>query len=376
MESFGGNPEYSCLKELPSKELDKYDNVVFIMVDGLGYEYVKRKAKGSFLEKHTTAKLTSVFPASTTGAVTSMVTGVAPLQHAFSEWFIYLKENKDIMISLPFISLTQKSCKKLKIKDVIKSKSIFSKIKGDKYFVIQKEYSKSQFSRHISEGSKIKSFETLNQMSETISNLINVKNNDGKDNLNIKKTNKRKFILAYWDKFDSLSHKFGINSVQVATHYMQIDNIMKKMTKKLKGTNTKIIITADHGLVNSSKNNKIGLFKYEKINECLKFQITGGERVTFAHVKNSKKKQFEKYLKLYFGKSLDFIKSEDAIKLGLFGKGKIARELKDRIGDYVLIPKNNYSCIRKKNEQSNVGVHGGLSKWEMFVPLIEINLFD
>jgi hypothetical protein len=62
----------------------------------------------------------------------------------------------------------------------------------------------------------------------------------------------------------------------------------------------------------------------------------------------------------------------DLIKKGYFGLFRPNSRLKDRIGDYVLIMKENYIFKDEMpGEEVNyyIGNHGGVSKEEMFVPL-------
>ncbi len=75
------------------------------------------------------------------------------------------------------------------------------------------------------------------------------------------------------------------------------------------------------------------------------------------------------------------------IKIAIIGCGRISKNhfglfesnenLKDRIGDYILIFKKNYYMRDKlKGEGKRIpklGYHGGLSKEEMLVPLILID---
>ena len=49
--SFGKKHDYSQLKTLNSEELKKFKNIVLIVVDGLGYNYLK-KQENSFLLHH------------------------------------------------------------------------------------------------------------------------------------------------------------------------------------------------------------------------------------------------------------------------------------------------------------------------------------
>src|SRR3989344_4941128 len=81
--AFGWKSEYGELKNLTSKEIKKYKNVVLIIVDGLGYEYLMKQER-SFLKENLRGKMTSVFLPTTTSALTSILTGVAPQQHAFT----------------------------------------------------------------------------------------------------------------------------------------------------------------------------------------------------------------------------------------------------------------------------------------------------
>ena len=58
---------------------------------------------------------------------------------------------------------------------------------------------------------------------------------------------------------------------------------------------------------------------------------------------------------------------------GYFGRGPEHVRLRERVGDYVLLMKDN--CVIKdwlpgETRYSHIGFHGGLSADEMYVPLI------
>ncbi len=65
--------------------------------------------------------------------------------------------------------------------------------------------------------------------------------------------------------------------------------------------------------------------------------------------------------------------SEDLIKKNLFGLHKPHKMLKQRIGDYILIMKDKYIIRDRLFKEERIflrGNHGGLSKEEMYVPLM------
>ena len=89
--SFGKKHQYKQLESLGSEKLNNFENVVLIVIDGLGYNYLK-KQKNSFLFKHLHSKLTTTFLSTTACANTVFQVGYPPQQHALTGWTINLKE--------------------------------------------------------------------------------------------------------------------------------------------------------------------------------------------------------------------------------------------------------------------------------------------
>ncbi len=91
-EHLGHSPVYAPLA-IDGRLLTDYGKSVLLpVVDGLGYHHLQRHVKTSTLAEHLSDRLTSVFPASTGSAITSLFTATAPLQHGITGWFVYLKE--------------------------------------------------------------------------------------------------------------------------------------------------------------------------------------------------------------------------------------------------------------------------------------------
>jgi len=91
IKGLGGKPLYKELEYLSSKEVSSYKNVILLVIDGLGYEYLT-KTKNSVLKNNLKYRITSSFPPTTATCITAFNTGVAPQQHGVSGWFMYLKE--------------------------------------------------------------------------------------------------------------------------------------------------------------------------------------------------------------------------------------------------------------------------------------------
>ena len=72
-----GQSDYAALDMLLPDELADARNVLLVVVDGLGYEYLLGRGETE-LGQHLRGRLTSVFPSTTASAITTFLTGTAP----------------------------------------------------------------------------------------------------------------------------------------------------------------------------------------------------------------------------------------------------------------------------------------------------------
>jgi predicted AlkP superfamily pyrophosphatase or phosphodiesterase len=354
--------DYPTLSELD--DLKKYKNIVLILIDGLGYEYLKKYGRDSELNKHCIKKITSVFPSTTASAVTALETGVAPQQHGITGWFMFLKEIGILAKILPFKAryggelFTSENIQR---KDIFTEKRIIEKINVPGF---------TFYPEHIVDGQVNKKNKSLLDYKNLNRLFLLIKKT-------IKSSNKRKYLYAYWDKFDTLCHENGSGSKKVKKHFEELDKKIFSLSKSLKGSNTIIIVTADHGLIDTlEKSKKILIKNHPKLIKTLTMPLSGEPRVAYCYVHPDKNTEFKKYVHDNLDYCCEVYKSVDLLKKGVFGIGKVNEKLIDRIGDYVLVMKKNYiikDFLITEKEKCHIGNHGGTSKEEMFVPLIRFN---
>src|SRR5512135_1023943 len=100
----GGAPRHGTLHELPPADLAQARNLVLLLIDGLGDNYLARRAAGGELARRRRSALSSVFPSTTASAVTTTFTGCTPLEHGLTGWFTYFGEAGCVSACLPFRS--------------------------------------------------------------------------------------------------------------------------------------------------------------------------------------------------------------------------------------------------------------------------------
>lgn len=357
------SPIYPDLASCSPQRLRNFRNIILIVIDGLGYKYIMAKGAGSLLHDHLECSVTSVFPPTTAAAIPAFLTGNPPQQHGLTGWFTYLKEFNTIAAVLPF---AERGSKQPLATDrwgpcqLTNQVPLFERLDASCHSVMPVDIAFSTFNRAFSSGAIIHPYKTLRQMFTTVSQII------GADN-------RTQYIYAYWPEFDRLAHAFGVSSSQVSRHFELIDAEFTRFNRSIAGTDTIVMVTADHGFVDSDPDQVIRLEDHPMLSETLVMPLSGEPRLAYCYVRDDKKEQFENYIKSELSCCVDVHKSEDIIANNYFGLGTCHPGLSDRVGDYVLVAKDR-ATIRDRVEGEgpirDIGVHGGASAEEMYVPLI------
>ena len=77
-------------------------SILLLVVDGLGYRYLRETHARSTLNQYVQGSMTSVFPSTTATAITAMMSGLAPQQHGLTGWHVYFEEIDAVGAVLPF----------------------------------------------------------------------------------------------------------------------------------------------------------------------------------------------------------------------------------------------------------------------------------
>jgi hypothetical protein len=363
----GGTSPYAPLPALSATTLAATKNIVLLVLDGLGYEYLLTREQSSILHQNLKGKMTTVFPSTTASGITSFLTGLAPQQHVMTGWFMYVKELGAIATTLQFQPRsggTFRKRERLQQPLLFDFRSIFSQITRQAYMVNPKEFATTEYTLVVSAGVQTCYYTSLPDCLGKIAQIIT--------------TNaESKIIYAYWDNFDDLCHKYGTKSPEAARHFDELVQKISALAQSLTNSNTALIITADHGLIDTEAAKVIQLKHHPEFYATLALPLCGEPRTAYCYVRPTKTAQFEAYVERHFSAACDLYRSEELIKNHYFGLFEPEPRLLDRVGDYVLIMRDNYiikDFLLNEEEKINIGNHGGVSKEEMFVPLVMINL--
>ena len=149
----------------------------------------------------------------------------------------------------------------------------------------------------------------------------------------------------------------------------EINKKIEQATSKLK--DTLVIITADHGLVESKY---INIQKdITKLYDMLARTTAIESRATAIKLKNNVKNgEFEYLFNKYLKNAFCLLSKEEVLDLKLFGPQR-NQYLEDTLGDYLIVATKNYCLNYDDNSPIFKANHAGFTKKEMLVPLIIID---
>ncbi len=350
-------PKYPELDLLKSKNLQKYDNVVLFLIDALWYKWLETYWKDSFLYSKLAWNMTSVFPSTTSTAITTFATWYTASEHAITWWNMFLKEVGAIAQILPWkhkiswVTLGDK----IDIGNLSQKTNFYWKSNKDVFIVTDNRYINSEYNKFYNKNSKVLGYNDLPNCFSQIKNALNY-------------NNKQKYIYTYWWEFDTISHDYWIDSVELKNHFDDLDCHFKKLEEYLKQANTLLLVTADHWQINCE--NIIDLKDYPEIYDMLAMPLSWERRSQICFVKNWLTEKFYNQVKEKLSSYLDIFSKEEILKMKLFWNSKNKKFL-DRIGDFLLLPKDGY-IIQDWVNKPYVAYHWGLSDWEVLVPLIKV----
>lgn len=359
----GENNDYAPLAGLKGLKVNGQP-LVLLIADGLGDVFL-RNFPDSFLCRHRKGRLTSVFPPTTASAVTSFFTGVAPQQHAITGWFTYFKEVGAVATVLPFIPRyggASFSAAGISPAHLVAHDSLLNTLNIPCHVVLPLYLADSDYSRTLSGRAARHGYESLAQMFTCIENLA--------------VPHEPALIIAYWAELDSLAHAHGMGSAETAAHFLELDKGCRNSLPLLAERGATVIVSADHGLIDTSAAHIIDLQDHPQLAATLTLPMCGEPRCAYCYVRSGRREQFEHYIAEKLGAVCELRKSSELIREGYFGKGIPSPCLERRIGEYVLLMKENYVISdRLVNEKRfhQKGVHGGFTEEELYVPLIMLD---
>ncbi|MBN1935727.1 MAG: alkaline phosphatase family protein [Anaerolineae bacterium] len=356
--------------------------VVLVVFDALGYlqlleamqadpslVFHRLAAAGSLLP------LTSTFLSTTCTALTTLWTGCAPAAHGSLAFEVFLREfgaaasilffwpvhhhhrdaltgwglNPETFIPLPGLA------QQLAAQGVVT------------HSLIDKSYASSAFTRMTQRGVKATDgFISAGDMWLGLQRAL------------AQYRDKKLFLTLYCGTVDGITHQYSPADPSWTLELRSMarmleEGFLAQLTPEQR-RGTLLLITADHGGVDTPLKDAIQLKHHPDLRDALRVQPLGESRAPFLYARPDTLDLVQRYMQERLGRSFVTWTRQQVLDSGLLGPGPLYRETPHRLGDLVAVARGSHFLAQSDYHLQMKGRHGGLSAREMLVPLLAVRL--
>lgn len=350
--------------------------VVLIIFDGLSYNrlltHISRhdSAFAGAAERGHLTPITTVFPSTTSTALTSLFSGLSPAQHQIIGYHMFSKKYGLIHNTLDMkpiygynsrVELTKEYAQRIPLlAPIFESRSINVQI--------------------ITKGNIIGSGLSQITYRDQIPTPYILGSDMWVHTAKALKTTEHSLTIVYYSGVDSLAHEYGAYSPEVSFELASIDHSLRlfidSLNEKVK-EETLLVCVADHGTADADE--AVYLTDCPQVMEHLLLPPVGDGRASYLFCKPNHEDSF----RAAFEDAVSGFKlfpSDDLIKLGMFGEPINREELKEKVGSFTALSNSrkilDYPFFEEDRESFSGGAHGGMTAEEMVIPLLSARLSD
>ncbi len=325
---------------LLSDDVHEAETINFILADGLGYENLK--STDSYLNKNVTKSINTTFPSSTNVALSSIAFMKNPIEHGLIGYYMYDKSQYGLINALNW----NEDNKNFLLSDHFKKQnSIWKIFKDNKIYA-------SNFQPRNLVGTPLS--DCLYDLSSTIPY------DDGQNLLELLSEStilENKFNFIYYPLIDVTAHIFGVNSEEWKIEIAKFEKLVYEISN-ISNKKTKTVISADHGLTNIDAECRHNLNYGEDL------RIYGDQRSVY--INGSQESTLETFSKvpgvLLEQHELSYLLGDPTNEFMLSIYPDFCFLVEDK---NIIYPKHLSAKLK--------GYHGGLSKEELKIPIIELS---
>lgn len=359
--------------------------VILVILDALGYLRLHQQVETDkdlrvFRRLASAGRffpLTSVFPSTTTAALSTFWTGRTPAEHGMLGYELYLREY-GVLSNLIAVSPTYDKQPEvlarwgLELEKFLPVPALSVQLKPQGIALrglTYKGFIQNGMSRIFRNDDEMQGYVTLADMWTTLRQMLKEKPLP---------QNTKEIIIAYWSGIDGVAHAYGPGTENWQAEVRSIAyTLRREFLRPLppeKRDGTLLLITSDHGQVCAPPEQTTLLTDHPTLRDMLTVPPSGESRATYLFPRHGRVRDVRTYFADHLPGKFVLLDSTVALAAGLFGQGTPAPETPFRIGDLLALARGANSLQRGDEKPKMRGRHGGLTPEEMLVPLIGARL--
>jgi hypothetical protein len=361
------------------------NHVVLLIIDAFGYEQMRtvidegdapELAKACDSPQAFFIPATSIFPTTTVTALSSAATACAPGQHGMVCTNVYIKEIGSVVNLIGFRpsiapTTTPYLDTQLNPNTLLPVPNIY--LRMEKAGVSVEIVNFYQY-----QGTSISRFTTAGSLAGSDNYISYLTPADGfaqlRKRLQAKRDKGKSFTYMYISNIDTAAHYYGPLSSSYRAEVAALDfSLRRELLEPLAGcSDIVLLLVADHGQRYAHPEKILWLNQHPALTQHLYVPATGESQARYLHLMPNDQPGVIDYVQQHLAENFLIISKQEAIELGLFGPPgqALSKESFSRVGDLILIPRNDWSCFHDEQQSICVGIHGGMSRAEMLIPFL------
>ena len=360
------------------------ENVVLLVVDGFGLDQWTRlrselRLLEAFESDGTVTPLTSTYPSETAAAITTLHTGLLPVEHGLLGWNQYLDSIDESIQTLPYSlqdgTPVRDEYPLANPRELFDGDAIYGDAKGqgiDTHVTQPQHIAGSISSELTTAGAETHGYWNVADMAVTLREVV--ANGDEPTH-----------VTAYVPNVDSISHVTGTETARYdAQVRMVTDAIRTGFLEDLDpdtAERTAFLVTADHGHTNVDQSDAVDL-SVPAVQDCLErgadgepIPPQGGPRNVQFHVADGRVGTLLEYLEEKAGEDVLLFTETEYRERGLFGSNHAepGETFDSRAPDLLGVHRESPMWHEADDK---IGVHGGMTPAEMIVPFAAARASD
>lgn len=338
--------------------------LVLLVVDGLGLTYLASRGAGGFLASHLIGEVSSVFPCTTASAITTLMTGLSPVSHGLTGWFIRDERFGGVLAPLPLELRGGGPLQTpLLTPRLFPYRTLFQRLNSRSVVVSPRQIAESPFNRRHSRGARPMAYEGLSGLLMGVDSAVASLGAEGG------------YVYAYLPDFDSLAHCKGVGSDAARALFWRIDGAAEALAARLGGRGVDLLITADHGFQDIPPERVLRLEEWPEVLALLAAPLWGERRMAWCQARSGQEVALARALEARLAGRGVVLPAAGLVAAGFLGQGRAHRRLVERLGSHAILMASGWilqDTVPGERPHVMVGYHGGLSRAEMVVPLIHV----
>ncbi len=341
--------------------------VLMLILDGLGWLNLERAIAarpviGEKLAGALRMPLTSVFPSTTSAAMTSLLYGVQPCEHGVIGYLVYLPRYGRVFNMLNFHS-----------PDAANVDLLTLGFQPEAYVGRANILRRLEDARILARG-----YTLLPYVSSGLSGLIYAAMRPHAyialgdllaSALGQLPAALPQFHLLYWSSLDTIAHASGANSEGYQREVQMLITTLRDQVIEKLDDDTALLICADHGHIDGDDGEAINLSAHQELTRFFRVSPAGEGRATQLFLEPGTAQEATRILREIGGMA---VLPRDQGR-ALLGDAPLRAVLEDSLGDLLVLPygsRRTLFAYQSRPHTAMIGRHGGLSPEEMIVPLL------